>query len=238
MVIGHNLPFDLSALAVSYELAKKDYYGGFSLGYGNSFLPTIQVRKIGAGKHLFGISGSTKDKTINTTLRFLDSVQLAHGLMGAQTSATMRDLCNTFDIHPRKEGVEYDGLINGEFLTYACNDVKRTWLIYKRLRELFRKHFSGVHKEFWITTDIDKIYSEASLGKAYLKALGIIPFLEGNVKGVKVSPAHKDLMLTTCGVAMEAMHGARSEVRWRQEIREVMVLDFKSEYPTMFVKLG
>ena len=238
LVIGHNLPFDLSALAVSYGLAEKDYYGGFSLGYGNSFLPAIQVRKIGAGKHLFGISGSTKDKTINTKLRFLDTVQLAHGLMGAQTSASMRDLCNTFDIHPRKEDVDYSGPITSEFITYACNDVKRTWLIYKRLRELFCKHFSSVHNEFGVATDIDKIYSEASLGKAYLKALGIVPFLEGNVKEAAVLKSHRDMMLTTCGIAMEAMHGARSEVRWRHEIREAMVADFKSEYPTLFVKLG
>jgi len=130
MVIGHNLPFDLSALAVDYEKAKKRYYGGFTLKYGNKWLPTIQVRKIGASKHMFGISGggSAKNKEISNRLRFVDTVQLAHGLMGAQTSASMKDLCETFDIQPRKEDVEYDGPITTKFLTYSCNDASVTGL--------------------------------------------------------------------------------------------------------------
>src|ERR1700677_5038903 len=77
---------------------------------------------------------------------------------------------------------------------------------------------------------------EASVGKAYYKDLGITPFLEMITNTQDTN--YKDLMLQTCGIAMEAMAGARAECRCRHQIREGMGADFKSEYPTINYLLG
>ena len=51
-------------------------------------------------------------------------------------------------------------------------DVQATWRIYQELRTLYVKHGRS--------RPIDRIYSEASLGKAYLDDFGITPFMKQN----------------------------------------------------------
>jgi hypothetical protein len=110
---------------------------------------------------------------------------------------------------------------------YCLNDVERTWFIYTRLRALYQQHGR--------TTPIWGLYSVASVGKAYYKDFGIEPFLHKNMKG---SAANKLKTLKLCGVSMEAMIGARAECGIRHQIREVINKDFKSQYPTINIKLG
>jgi hypothetical protein len=93
--------------------------------------------------------------------------------------------------------------------------VRATWRIFTELRALYRKH--GRSRE------IDRIYSEASLGKSYLKDFGVTPFL-------KQSP---DFDRKKIGPFMEALYGGRSEVRIRHQLLETILADQKSEYPTL-----
>jgi DNA polymerase elongation subunit (family B) len=79
------------------------------------------------------------------------------------------------------------------------------------------------------------MYSVASVGKAHYRDFGIEPFLDKNVKG---SLADKLRTLKLCGVSMEAMVGARAECGVRHQIREVVNRDYKSQYPTINIKLG
>ena len=73
-----------------------------------------------------------------------------------------------------------------------------------------------------------KILSEASLGKAYLKQMGVRPFRE-------VQP---DFPNHLTGKTMSAYFGGRAEVRWRREIRQVLYCDFLSMYPTACTLMG
>ncbi len=68
---------------------------------------------------------------------------------------------------------------------------------------------------------IDKIYSEASVGKGYLEQLGVKPFLEKN-------PNFDHASVTA--PFMATMYGGRSEVHCRLDPRQGMQADFKSEY--------
>ena len=73
-----------------------------------------------------------------------------------------------------------------------------------------------------------KILSEASLGKAYLKQIGVRPFRE-------IQP---DFPAHLTGTIMSAYFGGRAEVRWRREIRQVLYCDFLSMYPTVCTLMG
>ncbi len=73
-----------------------------------------------------------------------------------------------------------------------------------------------------------KVLSEASLGKAYLKQMGVRPFRE-------VQPDFPDHLT---GNILSAYFGGRAEVRWRRKIRQVLYCDFLSMYPTVCTLMG
>ena len=97
----------------------------------------------------------------------------------------------------------------------AAHVIQATWEIYQKLRDLYKQH--GVSKP------IHKIYSEASLGKAYLADFGIKPFAEKN----------PDFDPKIMGACLEGYYGGRSEIRIWHKITEVIYADFKSQYPTV-----
>src|SRR6185437_1492890 len=119
-----------------------------------------------------------------------------------------------------KGKIDFEGPIDATMIEYCRGDVQRTWRIFEELRRLYVQH--------GVKTDIDRIYSEASIGKAYLRDLGIKPFLQAN----------PDFPRHVIGAFMEAMFGGRSEVRIRHQIREGMLADFKSQYPTVNTLMG
>ena len=73
-----------------------------------------------------------------------------------------------------------------------------------------------------------KILSEASLGKAYFKHIGIRPFFE----------LQPDFPVHLTGKILSAYFGGRAEVRWRRDIRQVLYCDFLSMYPTVCTLMG
>ena len=73
------------------------------------------------------------------------------------------------------------------------------------------------------TTPVHRIFSEASIGKAYFTEMGIEPWF--NVQ--------KDIPRRLLARIMSAYFGGRSEIRIRRELRQVMLCDFLSMYPTV-----
>jgi hypothetical protein len=210
LIIGHNLPFDLGALSVRAGPSRGDNYGGLTLTLCKD-RPGVSIRKLGFGKHLYKCAMSVNGRR---TLRFLDTQQLGRALLG-QGGSGLKAMGEKLGIKDADKGkVDLDGPIDAAMIDYCRADVQRTWRIFGELRRLYVQH--------GVKTDIDRIYSEASLGKAYLSDFGITPFLQKNPE----FPRH------AIGAFMEAMFGGRSEVRIRHQIREGMVADFKSEYPT------
>ena len=207
MVIGHNLPFDLGALSIRAAPSRGDNYGGLTLTLQDN-RPGLTIKKIGFGKHMYGVHQSRNERRNH---RFIDTLQLSRALFGASSGASLGDVLVNLGINDVTKGaVDYHGPITEEYIDYCRNDVEATWRAYDGLRSLYRKH--------GVSTPIDKIYSEASLGKAYLKDFGVKPFFEKN----------PDFDRHMIGPFMEALSGGRSEVRWRHEIREGVQADFKS----------
>jgi hypothetical protein len=232
MVVGHNLGFDLARLP-TFNPGKAlgdDFFGGFSLALGDGAKMTwkrrIVMKKIGIGKRRYK-SYDPNDRNLQLHM-FVDTVMLAKALLGADTSASMKSLCKMFGSPIRKEDAEHYQKLTAEYAEYCYKDVERSWFIYTKLRELYSRH--GLDKP------IDRIFSVASIGKGYENKLGIVPFLS-KVKD-SGDRAYKDKMYQVSGIAMEAMFGARAECGWRNEIREVMAPDFKSQYPTINILTG
>jgi hypothetical protein len=128
-------------------------------------------------------------------------------------------------IKDEKGQVDYNGPITREYIGYSRMDVSLTWQVYQGLRSLYLKYgFSALNNKGVLSKPIDKIYSEASIGKGYFEQLGIKPFREKN-------PDFDHANVTA--PFMAAMYGGRSEVHCRLDPRQGMQADFKSEYPTI-----
>ena len=108
-----------------------------------------------------------------------------------------------------------------EYLDYAVNDTDVTWDCYVELRKLYDAH--GLTE-----TSPHRIYSEASLGKAYLRQMGI-------ERWTKLQPDFSPEML---GTIMSTYYGGRAEVRIRRLKTRVLYCDFRSMYPTVCTLMG
>ena len=214
LVIGHNLPFDLGALSLHAGPSQNENYGGLTLTLDESgtWRSDVRVKKLGFGKHMYECSRSVNGMP---TLKFLDTMQLGRALLGPG-AGSLKKLGQRLGIVDADKGeADLNGPITREFIEYCRADVQRTWRVFEELRLLYRKH--------GVSQDIDRIYSEASLGKAYLTDLGITPFLKQN----------PNFPRQLIGPFMESSYGGRSEVHINHQLLEGLLADHKSQYPTV-----
>ena len=185
LVIGHNLPFDLGAISSSAAPSIGQNYGGLTLKLAEK-RPSIVIKKLGFAKHLFAAhQGWNKRRN----LQFVDTMQLGRALLGPGNSSIDKMLAKLNIDDEAKGEADHEGPITDAYIEYCRSDVRATWRIFVELRTLYRKHGR--------TRAIDRIYSEASLGKAYLEDFGIKPFLQQN-------PGFDRRMI---GPFMEALYG-------------------------------
>ena len=136
--------------------------------------------------------------------------------------AQSRTLAEFLEVESRKlDTEEHGGPITREYVEYAVRDVQTTWECYQKLTQRY--------ESFALTeTPASKIYSEASLGKAYLKAMNVKPWLQ--VQG--------DVLPNVVAMIMASYFGGRSEVRICRDLRQVILCDFLSMYPTVCTLMG
>ncbi len=225
-LIGFNLPFDLSRLAIKVGCARKKGRGGFSFTLSSKY-PHLLIKHFNShhaqikfmkgrpeGKCNFGYKlGST-----DFTGHFLDLHTLAFALTNQAHS--LDGACKRFAVPHGKKEVKQHGKVTREYVEYNLNDVEITHLLFQKLlAEVENYHLS---------VDITRLVSPASVGKAYLNSMGIASFMEKN-------PEFSPKLL---GRIMGSYYGGRSEVRIRLEPRSIRLLDFLSMYPTMCGILG
>lgn len=238
MVMGHNLPFDLSRLAVTWTKARKTMTGGFSLklcecqykqkGHCPNH-PNLLIKHLGFAKAFMRRTKSSKaNKTKFSDVHFLDTQTLSNSLLADASSLDSLGKMLLADVsypngkrRPSKlrKRARPDGIRQGTTLTlrdimYGVQDVLCTYTCYRKLRTFYLMHD--------IETPIWNLYSSASMGKAHLKMFGVKPFLE----------AHPDFPPEIIGYSMHAYYGARNEVGVRLQPVEIMYLDCLSQYTT------
>jgi len=232
-IIGFNLPFDLSRLAFRTPTSHgKDMRGAFSLE-----LLLEKWRSNALVKHLnsraafmrFAAPPKQSDarsmrkkwyKTAYKSGYFQDVKTLAAALLGR--SHSLASLAKHLETkHQKLETDQHGGPLTAEYLDYAVNDTQVTWECYVALQKQYEAH--GLTQ-----TPAHRIYSEASLGKAYLREMGIEPW-------TKLQP---DFSPDLLGIIMSTYFGGRSEVRIRRQMTRVLYCDFRSMYPTVCTLMG
>lgn len=238
-IVGFNLPFDISRIAISHGSARTpidaDNSGmrdGFTFKLSRQkFWPNVRVKHMSARSALMSFAAPMKQRNgrgqrrrgQDTPVRrghFIDVKTLAGALFAR--GFNLAALCEFLKVdHPKQDFDAFDGPVTTEMARYALGDVQATWECYRALRARFDR--LGL-----IGTPVEKVYSEASIGKGYLREMGVIPWR-------KNQPDFPPQMTANI---LSAYFGGRSEVRERREVRQVMLCDFLSMYPTVCTLMG
>ncbi|MBI5869642.1 MAG: hypothetical protein HZB44_01605 [Actinobacteria bacterium] len=232
-VVGFNLPFDLSRLAIhAGEARDKKFAGGFSLAiWGskrpNSHRPRLSIKNIDSKRALKGfmrhpnpdpedlIPEGEIEPDPNYVFRghFLDLRTLVFAL--TDKGHTLESAAGAFGIGFKKLKVEDHGKITPEYIDYNRRDVKLTAEIFAKSIEDYYRHPIELQPTI--------AYSPASIGKAYLRAMNITPILKRPGEFPKKALGH----------AMNAYYGGRAEAKVRRVSVPVVHTDFLSMYPTV-----
>jgi hypothetical protein len=231
-IVGFNLPFDISRIAIRHGSARNEMRGGFSFALcENPYQPHVRVRHISQRSAFIRFAGLPKqsdsrsqrrrgEKTPFRAGHFVDVKTLAGSIFAR--SFSLAGLCKLLNVpSPKLDFDEFEGPITAGMVRYAVRDVQATWECYADL--VSRYAAFGIK-----STPPEKVYSEASIGKGNLRDMGITPWQ-------KIQPDFPRQILANI---MGSYFGGRSEVRIRRELRQVMLCDFLSMYPTVCTLMG
>jgi hypothetical protein len=217
-IIGFNLPFDLSRIAVDHTYAKRAMKGGFSFSLAEG-RPNVRVKHLSQRAAFIDFAGKRGDRMDAERGFFIDVKTLAAALTSA--SHSLASLSKLLGVTPKSPLDDYSGPLTHEKIHYGMNDVQATWDCYAKLAEKFAAYQLA-------DADVRDLYSEASLGKAFLHAMHVRPWRE-------MQPTFPPSLI---GQIMSTYYGGRAEVHIRREITPVIHCDFLSMYPTVCTLMG
>jgi hypothetical protein len=245
LLVGFNLPFDFARIACDFTTARGRFAGGFSLGLwsytdktgrerSDHFRPRVGIKHIDSKRALKGFTARNnpdqtdlipEDSESRDPLKgyrfrghFLDLRTLAFAL--TDKGYSMEGACLAFGVEHGKRKVSKHGEVTQEYVDYNRRDVLATSELAVKLLEEYDKHP--------IALQATKAYSPASIGKAYLRAMGIVPILE------RQSNFPKQYL----GYAQSAFFGGRASAHIRKIPVPVVYTDFLSMYPTVNSLMG
>jgi hypothetical protein len=242
-IVGFNLPFDISRIADSSGIGRRDKQAHvFTLipmtdSRGRKGTkqrhPRVSIRPIDGRRAIIGFSGSVKRERGY----FIDLKTLGDALTGSRHS--LASACKTFGVQHKTAHHHGDGMVTRNLLDYGLNDALISAELYIAQMNEFRMHP--------IEKTANQIHSEASIGKEYLKKVGL------RLPSVHVAPdvdlqhAHHpaweplpaiDPANAVQGFATSTYFGGRTECRIRKSIVPVVYVDFLSMYPTCNTLMG
>lgn len=231
-IIGFNLPFDISRIAIRHSPARTGMRGGFSFKLSNQKIyPHIQVKHLSQRMAFIRCAATMRQPDARSARKrgqrsgfrvghFVDVKTLAGALLAR--SFSLASLSTFLKIeNPKLEFDDFDRPVTDEMIGYAVRDVQATW-------ECFADLIARYERLGLSATPPEKIYSEASLGKAYIAAMGIGAWR-------RLQPDFPRPLLANI---MGSYFGGRSEIRIRREGRQVVLCDFLSMYPTVCTLMG
>lgn len=239
LLTAFNFPFDASRVARDFTYARRRFAGGFSLDLwsysknGNEqsdrFRPSICIKHIDSKRALKGFTGRQKPDDVDLIPEgsanaepqdgyifrghFLDLRTLAFAL--TDRGFTLAGACEAFGVEHGKQTMQRHGIVTKKYVDYNRRDVLATSELAVKLLEEYNKHP--------IDLQATKAYSPASIGKSYLRAMGIPPILERQPKFPK----------RYLGYAQSAFFGGRTSAHIRKVPVPVCYLDFLSMYTSV-----
>ncbi|WP_147417676.1 hypothetical protein [Sphingomonas cavernae] len=231
-IIGFNLPFDISRIAIAHGSARTEMRGGFSFTLSQQKIyPHVQVKHLSQRMAFIRFAATMRQpegrgfrkrgqKVPHRAGHFVDLKTLAGALFAR--SFSLASLSRFLNIeNPKLDFDDFAGPVTDDMVRYAVRDVQTTWECYVELiARLNRLGLPNLLPE--------KVYSEASIGKGYIREMGIQPWQ-------KMQPDFPRQMLANI---MGSYFGGRSEVHIRREIWQVILCDFLSMYPTVCTLMG
>ncbi len=245
LVVGFNLPFDLSRIASDFTTARGRFTGGFSFGLWtyrgtdghqkrHQYRPRIGIKLIDSKRALKGFTArnepdasdlipegsETGDPETGHIFRghFLDLRTVAFAL--TDRGYTLESACNEFGVEHGKQHAKTHGEISESYIDYNRRDVLATYELAVKLLAEYDKHDIKLQET--------KAYSPASIGKAYLRAMEIRSVLERQPNFPK----------KYTGYAQSAFFGGRTSAHIRKVPIPVVYADFLSMYPTVNNLMG
>jgi len=225
LIVGYNLSFDISRIAVRWATA---HNGGFSFVLSqlsekqveNLHRPRIRIAPLnGVAEQIELTAVHQKNEQQKWRRgRFLDLHTLAFAL--TDDCYPMAGAIKAFGSKPEKMEHDPTGLITDNEITYARQDVRATLGLLNALKHEYELHPIALRP--------DRAYSPASIGKAYLRAMGIVEPMR----------KFKDIPPKIHGIAMAAYYGGRAECHIRRWPVPVVPVDLTSEYPSVDTLLG
>jgi hypothetical protein len=244
-VVGFNLPFDLTRLAVGFGEGRGAYAGGHSLvlwdyptpdgqWVEDRYRPRVTIKSIDSKRAFIGFSQRREpdpddlipedspdgqpDSLYCFRGHFLDLRTLAFAL--TNTGYKLARACEVFGVTEGKQHTEIHGQITPDYIDYNRQDVRATAGLFEALLAEYQRHPIGLSPT--------KAYSPAAIAKAYLKAMGIETPLQ----------RQPEFLRELLGAAMVAYYGGRAECRIRSTHVPVVYVDFLSMYPTVNTLMG
>lgn len=220
--IGFNLPFDISRISKDFTKSRK-FHNGFSFILSdNPKNPRIVIKSLDSKSSFIEFTKPLRKQSEKNYPHFkgffVDLKSFTFSL--TNESYTLKKALDDFQCPIKKLDTKEHGIISKEYVGYNINDVLCTYHLYLEAKK--RYSIYGLQKPE------NKLYSPASIGKAYLEKLNITPFLDKN-------NSISDEMI---GKIMMTYYGGRTETRIRKVPTKVSYIDFTSMYPTVFVLLG
>jgi hypothetical protein len=239
LVVGFNLPFDLSRLGFEAAPARREFGGGFSISLGTYIdkagqkrsdpnRSRITIKHIDSKRALTSFTGrkeADRDDRIpedSTDGRpqegyifrgnFLDLKTLSFAL--TDRGHSLKSACEAFDVERGKMQVSEHGKLTEEYIQYNRRDVEATERLAEKLLEEYDRHPIALQET--------KVFSPASPGKAYLRGMGITPILQ-----------RQQNFQPYVGHAQTAFFGGRTSAHIRKVAVPVVYADFLSMYPTV-----
>jgi hypothetical protein len=212
-VVGFNLPFDLSRIAIDVTDARPPYADGFSFQMWKfGMRPNLRIKHVSSKKAFIGWTLGNVPDGKKYRGKFVDLRTAAFALTNAGHSLSSAG--DAFGTNRRKYTATEHGIVSSEYVDYNRNDVSATWALYSAIADEYARHP--------ISLPLEKVYSPASIAKAYYHAMGVVPPLEKFTVPDQVM-----------GHVMSAFFGGRSECMIRHVSVPVTLVDFTSMYPTV-----
>ncbi len=232
-IVGFNLPFDLSRLALKHSSARgRAMNGGFSLALSLSkYRPRVQVKHRSQRSAFMQFAATSEQRFARSARKwrpprntergyFFDVKTIAAALTGE--SHTLESLSEFLEIpHPKRKSDDHGKTLTTKYIDYALRDATATWECFAKLRDRYES--LGLTE-----TPLNIIQSEAGIGKACLRQMNIKPWRQ-------VQPNFPRPLV---GHIMSAYFGGRAEVHMRRTVTQVSYHDFLSMYPSVCTLMG
>lgn len=227
-LVGFNLPFDISRIATDCNVTEAQESFRFHLlpDEPQGAYPSITIKALDSKKAFIGLAypyNVVDDyKKEHHRGRFLDLRTAIFALTNRATSLKYATTVLYPVANPKtmEDDAEH-GTITESYLKYNTADLQATWELYCKVMEDYQSR----HSVLATNTEIERLYSPASIGKAYFKAMGISPFMEKN----------SDFSQEILGYVMSSFYAGRSEVGIRNFPIQTFHVDVHSMYPSVFV---